>query len=179
MTPDKEIWKRIPGFPGYEASNHGRVRTYYIRGRTFDYSRIPKLIRPTLWNGYRYFKLCSDRKRITKSAANLVLLAFIGPKPNNMEACHNDGNKLNDHLSNLRYDTRQNNILDIPEEKRSRMVMVDRKHLKDRIVITIMERLSKGECAAELAKEYGVSEATVSRWKNGTRRSHLLEQVAP
>jgi hypothetical protein len=35
----------------------------------------------------------------------LVLLAFVGPCPKGMEACHWDDNPGNNHLSNLRWDT--------------------------------------------------------------------------
>lgn len=43
---------------------------------------------------------------------DLVLAAFHGPKPKGLQACHNDGDKLNNHFSNLRYDTCQANIDD-------------------------------------------------------------------
>ncbi len=35
----------------------------------------------------------------------------------------------------------------------------------------IRERLESGEKAADLAKEYGISEAAVSRYKHGTRKN--------
>ncbi len=42
----------------------------------------------------------------------LVLLTYVGPCPEGMEACHNDGDKSNNHVSNLRWDTRKNNHKD-------------------------------------------------------------------
>lgn len=42
----------------------------------------------------------------------LVLEAFVGPRPPGMEACHADGNKTNNALSNLRWDTKRANELD-------------------------------------------------------------------
>lgn len=39
----------------------------------------------------------------------LVLEVFIGPCPEGMEACHGDGNRANNRLDNLRWDTRSAN----------------------------------------------------------------------
>ena len=42
-----------------------------------------------------------------------VLMAFVGPRPGpNYDACHNDGDKNNNHISNLRWDTHRNNCLE-------------------------------------------------------------------
>lgn len=44
---------------------------------------------------------------------SLVLHAFIGPRPTPQhDSCHTDGNARNNHLSNLRWDTRQANADD-------------------------------------------------------------------
>jgi hypothetical protein len=40
-------------------------------------------------------------------------MAFIGPKPDGMVVCHNDGDKLNNHYANLRYDTHKSNASDM------------------------------------------------------------------
>lgn len=42
----------------------------------------------------------------------LVALAFIGPRPAGLETCHNNGNKLDNRASNLRYDTAAGNARD-------------------------------------------------------------------
>lgn len=42
----------------------------------------------------------------------LVLEAFVGPRPPGLDGCHNDGNKLNNSLSNLRWATRKDNMAD-------------------------------------------------------------------
>lgn len=41
-----------------------------------------------------------------------MLTAFVGPRPDGMVTCHNDGNPANNNLSNLRWDTQSNNQLD-------------------------------------------------------------------
>lgn len=42
----------------------------------------------------------------------LVLMAFVGPCPEGMEGCHADGNRANNSLVNLRWDTREANEKD-------------------------------------------------------------------
>jgi hypothetical protein len=42
----------------------------------------------------------------------LVLEAFVGPRPAGMEGCHWDDDPTNNHLSNLRWDTRSANARD-------------------------------------------------------------------
>lgn len=40
------------------------------------------------------------------------MLAFVGPCPDGMEVCHNDGNPENNRVENLRYGTRSDNMRD-------------------------------------------------------------------
>lgn len=43
----------------------------------------------------------------------LVLTAFVGPCPEGMEGCHEDGDPSNNRATNLRWDTHKNNQLDM------------------------------------------------------------------
>lgn len=114
-----ELWKPVVGFEGsYEVSNLGRVRG------------VDRIIGgphgPRLWKG-RVLRAgasaCGRHKRLgvmlllggkfkTMRIHRLVMAAFIGPCPKGLEVCHNDGNASNNHLANLRYDTRSENIKD-------------------------------------------------------------------
>ena len=42
----------------------------------------------------------------------LVMLAFVGPRPEGLETRHFDGNHLNNSLENLRYGTSSENSMD-------------------------------------------------------------------
>lgn len=42
----------------------------------------------------------------------LILLVFAGPCPDGMQACHKDGNRINNSISNLRWDTVEANHAD-------------------------------------------------------------------
>lgn len=96
-------WKPIPDFAEYEVSEHGDVR------------RGERLLKPerVAGNGRKRFALSRDGRRFVFKAAQLVALAFIGPKPfDGAEACHKDGFIHNNHFSNLRWDTHAGNALD-------------------------------------------------------------------
>lgn len=91
-----EIWKEIPDCPGYEVSDLGRVR--FTKMQKFTVAE----------KGYMIVSV----KGVLKRVHRLVLLAFIGPCPEGMEVCHNDGNPGNNKLDNLRYGTHQENMKD-------------------------------------------------------------------
>jgi hypothetical protein len=154
-----EEWKAIPGFPGYEVSDRGRVRSYFQRkGRqwkgAWKHAEAPqRIIKPRISRGYLTVSLCRDGKRHTVDIHRLVLLAFIGPCPPGMEACHGDGVRHHCTLNNLRWDTTSNNHLDKREHGTdSRGEKSGKAKLTDDQVIKIREMASKGCGCRKLAK---------------------------
>jgi len=59
-------------------------------------------------------------KYIGSSVHRLVMLAFRGPCPENMAVCHGDGDRTNNRLDNLRYDTYAANYQDTRRMGRAR-----------------------------------------------------------
>lgn len=95
MLPER--WRAIPGWPGYEASDRGQVRS--ARG----------LLTPTPdRNGYRRVTLYRPGERKRFGVGQLVLLAHAGPP----EVLHGPGGHQDDSLSNLRYGSRLENERD-------------------------------------------------------------------
>lgn len=107
-----ERWLSVPGHEGaYEVSDHGRVRSLpRLAGNVRPRRRPGQHLagRPTL-GGYLRVQMAGQDKYIHR----LVLEAFVAPCPDGMEACHNDGDRTNNHISNLRWDTRLGNCQDI------------------------------------------------------------------
>lgn len=107
-----EVWADVPGFPDYQVSTNGRV---YSKPRTDNLGRPVggKILR---WadngNGYPFVALRHDGKKKLLLVHRIVLTTFVGPCPDGMEGCHNDGNRMNPSLSNLRWDTRSANHAD-------------------------------------------------------------------
>jgi hypothetical protein len=104
-----EDWRPIPGHPGYEASDHGRVRSIdrlIPDGRRLR-GRVLKLFKA---NAYLYVSLGKSAKR---GVHRVVALAFFGLPPSSKhEAAHWDGNTLNNRASNIRWATRAENEQD-------------------------------------------------------------------
>lgn len=97
LTP--ETWRSVPGFERYLVSDQGRV------------ARLMKPVSDRYgYLGFVLTGLGAIKKHLKLHV--IVAAAFIGPRPAGMEVCHNDGNKLNNAASNLRYDTRLANEQD-------------------------------------------------------------------
>lgn len=117
-TTSEEIWKPIPGYEGYyEASTYGRIRSVTrvvadIRlGQKRIKGRIKKLT--DAHDGRMVVNLCINGKRNIVKVHRVVMLTFVGPRPEGTEICHKDGNYRNNRLDNLRYDTSSSNNYDM------------------------------------------------------------------
>lgn len=116
--PTNETWRPVPGFEGtHEVSDHGRVRsldrTTLRKDGTRTALRGRVLCQTVDRNGHLYVDLHREQKRQRHYVHRLVLHVFVGGPPVGYEGCHNDGNPANNHLSNLRWDTRSENVLDM------------------------------------------------------------------
>lgn len=116
-SEDTELWLPVVGFEGwYEVSSHGHVRSIdrVIQCVAGPDQRHPSVIlRPAPGpRGHLVVGLYKCNESIHRTIHTLVLRAFAGPPPPGMEGCHWDGNPANNHLDNLRWDTRSANTLD-------------------------------------------------------------------
>lgn len=122
MEPDvkqlaDEQWLPVVGFEGfYEVSDHGRVRgcrrtVGAANGKTkvIKPNRIKVDVQPS---GHLHVSLYRERKRRHRSVHRLVLESFVGPCPEGLEACHQDGDPSNNFVANLYWGTRSENVRD-------------------------------------------------------------------
>ena len=101
------IWKDIPGYKGlYQASSLGRIKSLKYRNPRILKSCIDANNRLTLG-------LYKDGRRYPYKTHVLIALTFLGERPKNYDVCHIDGDRHNNKLSNLSYDTRGQNMIDM------------------------------------------------------------------
>lgn len=104
----------IAEFPGYRVSRKdGRVESCWTRrGRHCVPTETWRPLKPILRGGYLTVNLARAGKKSACRIHRLVLATFVGPCPEGHVACHGDGDRSNNDLANLRWDTPQANADD-------------------------------------------------------------------
>ena len=100
-------YKTIPGFSRYAISEDGELISYT--------RETPRHLKPHIaHHGHLEVNIFNDDgKCVHIGIHRLVLLAHLGlPPTDKPNACHNDGNPSNNHISNLRWDNQKGNIKD-------------------------------------------------------------------
>ena len=160
-TVSATLWRTVPGYPAYEVSVDGLVRRCQgFRCRRAHRVLVP-LVRP---NGYAQILLYQGGQRRRFGVHQLVALAFLGPKPSPQhEVAHLDGQRLNNHVSNLAW------LLPIENDAhkdlhgtRLRGSQIHSAKLVEAQVVLIRQALAVGIRQCALAQTYGVSDSTVS-----------------
>lgn len=108
---NKEVWKDIKGYEGfYQISNIGRVKSLvgWNRHRYIQRELILKQTMST--TGYLKVELKKDGKRKSIKVHRLVASAFLDNPEGKKTVNHKDGNKTNNEVSNLEWNTHSENI---------------------------------------------------------------------
>ena len=93
----------IPGHAPYEVDALGTV---------YGQQKRPLRPSPNRPNGYLAVPMTVDNRQIRRYIHHMVLLAFVGPRPDGMEIRHLNGNCQDNRLVNLRYGTHTENAED-------------------------------------------------------------------
>lgn len=148
-----EVFKPISGEPGYEVSDMGRVMR---DGRIIKGSKAGI--------GYRKIIFVSGAHRYVH---HLVLETFAEERPEGYEACHLNGIRDDNRLSNLMWGTRKENH---SHKNAHGTAMVGEKHWNAKLTSAQAKKirwlLDKGLGGKYLARRFGVSPMTISRIKN-------------
>lgn len=174
---EKEIWKDILRWEGYyQASTCGRIKSLRRKVKCGNKFIIIKerILKEKFnkQNGYLSVIFSKDNKQKTCYIHKLILLTFKGQCPPGKECCHNDGNKLNNYVNNLRYDTKKGNQAD--RKKHGTMLYngdnpCNRK-LTTLQVYQIRKLLKFGKYYQwEIAQKFNVIKQTISDIKTGKR----------
>lgn len=163
-----EVWIPIKGFEGdYSVSNMGRVkRTSQVNNGPSYAGKV--LTCPPNREGYRALTLCVTKHRHTARVHVLVMRAFVGPRPPGATINHLDGDKLNPRLDNLEYCTLQANALHARRTLGKCVGSLNgASKLHESDIPAIRARLAAGEFQRVIARDYGVSQVTISHIANG------------
>ena len=154
--PVREYWEY------YEVSDSGDVRR---RGGSVT-------LKPTISsNGDRKVMLFADGVLRHKLISDIVLEAFVGPRPRGCECWHLNDDPGDNRLSNLAWSP--------PRAEHTRSVSPETPNQRKRFrctdaeVAEVERLLGQGMTGAEISKRCGVSEPTVSRIKTGRRQRRI------
>lgn len=177
----QEDIRQVVGFEGlYSVSRDGRIyseeRTARTRGDV--QRRVPPRemarMRLNSGNGYERLQLYRDGQYHNRLVHRLVAEAFI-PNPDGLpEVNHKDGDKRNNHVSNLEWASRRSNL---EHARRTGLYLRGDDHpsskLSERGVRDARRRRTKGEPVALLAREAGVHRATLYAALRGETWAHV------
>ena len=108
-----EIWKTVNGFPNYEVSTYGNVRSKdrIVKRKNVDAHIKGFNLKPRLIKGYyRVTLYAGDRKHKKQYLIHRLVAEHFLDNPNNYPFInHKDENGLNNHVDNLEFCTAKYN----------------------------------------------------------------------
>ena len=110
-----EEWRDVAGFDGlYMVSSLGNVRSVpRITQRSGAQMRVPGgLLELNVSRGYQRVNLRKNSQTLQRQVHHLVAEAFIGKRQPGQDTRHLDGNSLNNHVENIAYGSRSDNVQD-------------------------------------------------------------------
>lgn len=172
-------FRPIEGYPGYRASTFGRIQTCWTLGI--------HLCDESSWRDKKPFRMKGKhgKPRLTVMlyrgdggqnffVHRLILMTFVGPAPDGMQCCHNDGNAENNRLDNLRWDTPLANSADSIRHGAMRRGSQHGIAKLDEERVAEIKRLRRdGQFIKALAKQFDVSVGTVCNIVNGKVWKHV------
>lgn len=165
-----EVWLDIPDQNGYQASSLGRVRSFWGKGSHGPTLNTPIVLRTKMAGPY----LAVNLRNVSHRIHVLVAATFIGPRPDRMQVCHNNGNQLDNAVGNLRYDTAVSNALDAAKHDKIKRGSARKSAVLDEATVAIIKRqILNGERVCDIAEEHGRPESTIQNIRRDTHWRHV------
>jgi len=157
-----ETWRDVEGYPGYRISDRGAV----VRLRRGEW--LPKSIS---FPGNGYARVQFSRNKVAKTFLlhRLVMKHFGTPQPSeDHQVAHNDGDKRNNAISNLRWATPTENAADRKLHGTHYVgTKTNSAKLTERDVRIIHALYGEGWSSYRVAELFGVDPTTVQRAVKG------------
>lgn len=175
------VFRYVPGYPGYGIDTLGNVWSCHRRGQRGRIGSQWRRLKPVDSRGYKVVNLVSlDGSHVLNAIHSLVLTVFVGPPPPGCQACHYDGDKSNNSLRNLRWDTSHGNHLD---SMRHDVLPKGSRHPNSKItegdVIEIRRLVADGVSQTEVGRRFGLHVASVHDIVKGRNWAHIREGIRP
>ena len=176
-------YRDILGLIGYRVGSDGSVWSCHLSHGTRHYKRYGQWhrVKGGRRTGYPILVVRIGGKRRWWFIHRLVLEAFVGPRPDGKECCHQDGNKENNAISNLRWDTHASNVADNVRDGSlatgSRVGLAKMTETDIPEIVRLYREV--GLTQAEIAKRFGVHPTQITRVLNGKqwRRASGCEET--
>ena len=158
-----EVWEDIRGFPGYQVSNTGNIRSFIdYKGNIGDSPHdITTLVNSR--TGYAFVHLYSGGSYKNKYVHRLVAEVFCDRVQNKNEVNHIDGDKLNNNYENLEWCNRSENI---SHAFRTGLKNADSTAKIHRIAIKVVETGETFDSITDCSRVVGTSRAKISQCLN-------------
>lgn len=174
---EQELWMPILGYElAYQVSNFGRVKSCERRVKNRWGCRVVKeriLKQKKDKDGYKMVELSLESSYKTHKVHHLVLNAFSNPRGKDEVCCHIDGDRNNNFIFNLKWDTQAENIkhrlahgTELYGEKKPNSIF------KNEDIIKIRE-MAKSDSKKDIANFYGVPTNYITRILNGERYKNV------
>lgn len=169
---ENEEWRPVAGYEGrYFVSNYGRVKSHLRHGYNQTpckgYEHLLKLI--VLKIGYPSVVLWTHGKPSTKYVHRLVATAFIGEIPQGMVVNHIDGDKTNNHVTNLEIITQSGNR---EHAVRTGLLKGAVKQMRAIAVMKDGQTVGEYESLTDAAKDLGLARQHIFHVLSGERKTH-------
>ena len=181
MTNLPEQWRPIPGYEGlYEASSHGRIRSLprIAKGPRGHHRLKGKVLSTPPLREYPVVQLSKAGRATSFRVHVLVAVAFLGDHRRDKVVNHIDGDKSNNHLSNLEWVTYSDNTtFSVLEKTLDRPELPPRAPRTGRLTaeeVRAIRRLAGRYRHKTLAAHFGVHYNTITGIVHGRTYRHLL-----
>lgn len=168
--------KDIPNFPDYKITEDGDIYSY-------KWGWNGRLLKKSFNKAYGYYSkqlVGKDGNKVHCLIHRLVAMTYKSlPDYTDLEVNHIDGNKLNNHISNLEWVTKSRNIKHAFELGLNSSKGEDngRHILKESDVLDIYDLLSKGVDMVSIANKFNVHPCTVKDIKTKKNWNYLLKDL--
>lgn len=183
IREDGEIWKSVIGYPSYEVSSMGRVRslpkTVLLKrhGKLTSCNYKGRILKPgKTKQGYLLVVLTKKDKSLTSTTVHtLAARAFLGKPPKGKRhVMHRDDDKTNNKVTNLKWCSHKENM----EDKVAKGIQLKGTDISTAVLTNAKVRkavamLEAGKTPKVIAESFGVTNGVIKALQRGITWSHI------